>query len=299
MLESCLVENHRRQMDYAKQVSFVAWRHILDISLHECFDRLPRGEREYITLDILQSLPSFLSRAETTPFIATLLAELILSLSTKLREDRHHQLVLQSTINDAFAASLPVDRVHTIFRSIIQCTVRSGMSERFRGNLYAALTNFIHLVTASAESDSPSTAGTSSKDLSFMADESTRDSSILALSVQRTNVVKRTALESGTLNIINSFVERLVPTVCRDAADGSEVWKTVAFTFLDALVQLSRLEKAHRVLAVMAREGYLKNFVHSIKSADRDMMVMLKPDPGKTQLLQNNTHAYNSHLQTT
>ncbi|KAG8908999.1 hypothetical protein FRB99_000102 [Tulasnella sp. 403] len=287
VVDSCSVENHRRLVQHAKEVSFVAWRHVLDISLLECFDRLPRGRREHLTLDILQALSSFLSRSSPSPAIVVLLAEVVLSLSTKLREDRHHQLIIQSTVDDSYAASLPLDRIHSIFRGILQCILQSGTSERFRGNLYAALTNIIHLVMSdSAQEHSPKVDGTghklSERSLSFIADEPSRDADSLLFGrsvSSRGSQVKRTALESGTLNIVNKFVDRIVPVVCRDAADGSEVWKTVAFTFLDALVQLSRVEKEHHVLRVMAREGFLKNFVHSLKSADADMMAVLKPDP--------------------
>ncbi|KAG8950572.1 hypothetical protein FRC04_007391 [Tulasnella sp. 424] len=281
VLESCMVENHRRQIEHAREVSFTAWRHVLDISLHECFDVLPHGQREHLILDILQALPAYLARANVSANTAMLLAEVVLSLSTKLREDRHKQLILQSTVDDSFAASLPVERIHAIFRSIVNAVLRSGTSERFRGNLYAAMTNFIHLVTADAgATESTTTPGsTLNKTISFLVDDARRDINSLALSTGRQTVVKRTALESGTLSIVNMFVDRLVPQACRDAADGSEVWKTVAFTFLDALVQLSRTEKAHRVLNVMAREGFLKNFVHSLKSSDADLLTVLKPEP--------------------
>ncbi|KAG8983033.1 hypothetical protein FRB90_006360 [Tulasnella sp. 427] len=281
VLESCLVENHRRQIEHAREISFIAWRHVLDISLHECFDVLPHGQREHLILDILQALPAYLARANVSATTSMLLAEMVLSLSTKLREDRHKQLILQSTVDDTFAASLPVERIHAIFRSIVNSVLRSGTSERFRGNLYAAMTNFIHLVTADAGAAESSTApgAAVNKTISFLVDDTRRDSNSLALSTSRQQVVKRTALESGTLSIVNMFVDRLVPLACRDAADGSEVWKTVSFTFLDALVQLSRTEKAHRVLSVMAREGFLKNFVHSLKSADADLLTVLKPEP--------------------
>ncbi|KAG8893743.1 hypothetical protein FRC01_013379, partial [Tulasnella sp. 417] len=281
VLESCMVENHRRQIEYAREVSFVAWRHVLDIALHECFDVLPHGQREHLILDILQALPAYLARANVSAATAMLLAEVVLSLSTKLREDRHRQLILQSTVDDSFAASLPVERIHAIFRSIVNSALRSGTSERFRGNLYAAMTNFIHLVTADAGATESSTTpgSTINKTISLLVDDSRRDINSLALSTGRQTIVKRTALESGTLSIVNMFVDRLVPLACRDAADGSEVWKTVSFTFLDALVQLSRTEKAHRVLNVMAREGFLKNFVHSLKSSDADLQTVLKPEP--------------------
>ncbi|KAG8996360.1 hypothetical protein FRB93_000744 [Tulasnella sp. JGI-2019a] len=284
VLDSCVRENHERQIERARAKSFEAWTRVLDVTLHESFDRLPLERRELITLDILQALATFLSRTSVSLAIAQLLAESILTLTTVLRADRHHQEVVQSTVDDAFAASLPVDRVHSAFRSIVQCVAQNGTSEAVRGNLYSSLTNFIHLVTA--EDNTETQLGSTSDNLklsrtfSLIADDHHSDLSFLGSStVRRAPIVTRAALESGTLAIINMFAERFVPVICKDAVDGSDLWKTVTFTYLDALIQLSRTEKAHQVLAVMAREGYLKNFMQSIKTADSQIMGVLKPDP--------------------
>ncbi|KAG8875052.1 hypothetical protein FRB98_008117 [Tulasnella sp. 332] len=284
VLDSCVRENHDRQIERARARSFEAWTHVLDVTLHESFDRLPLERRELITLDILQAIATFLSRASVSLFIAQSLAETILTLTTVLRADRHHQAVVQSTVDDAFAASLPVDRVHAAFRSIVQCVAQNGMSETVRGNLYASLTNFIHLVTAEDHAETPfgSTADNLnlSRTFSLIADDHHGDLSFLGSSTaKRAPVVTRTALESGTLAILSMFAERFVPVICKDGVDGSDLWKTVTFTYLDALIQLSRTEKTHQVLTVMTREGYLKNFVQSVKTADSQMMGVLKPDP--------------------
>jgi nuclear pore complex protein Nup205 len=76
-------------------------------------------------------------------------------------------------------------------------------------------------------------------------------------------------------------MERLIATISRDAIDGSEVWKTVAFMLLDSLVQLSGLEKQHVVLSALVRHGILTNFVRGIKESDLRLQSVLKPDPGE------------------
>jgi nuclear pore complex protein Nup205 len=75
-------------------------------------------------------------------------------------------------------------------------------------------------------------------------------------------------------------MERLVTTISRDAIDGTEVWKTVAFMLLDATVQLSSLERQHSVLSALSRHGVLSNFVRGIKDSDSRLQGVLKPDPG-------------------
>ena len=50
---------------------------------------------------------------------------------------------------------------------------------------------------------------------------------------------------------------------------------------LDALVQLSGLEKQHGFLAALTRHGILSNFVRGVKESDSRLLSVLKPDPGK------------------
>jgi nuclear pore complex protein Nup205 len=55
--------------------------------------------------------------------------------------------------------------------------------------------------------------------------------------------------------------------IARDTIDGTEVWKMIAFMLLDAIVQLSGLEKRHVVLSALTHHGpgatgsVLSNFV--------------------------------------
>jgi nuclear pore complex protein Nup205 len=75
-------------------------------------------------------------------------------------------------------------------------------------------------------------------------------------------------------------LERLVTIISRDAIDGSEVWKTVAFMLLDSLAQLCRSEKSRMLLTSLVRYGILSNFVQGLKEAESQMQFVLKPDPG-------------------
>jgi nuclear pore complex protein Nup205 len=74
--------------------------------------------------------------------------------------------------------------------------------------------------------------------------------------------------------------ERLVATVSRDATDGTEVWKTVAYMLLDCLINLSRDDKHGNILLTLVRHGFLGVFVQDIKDSDRRLQSILKPEPG-------------------
>ena len=89
------------------------------------------------------------------------------------------------------------------------------------------------------------------------------------------------ALELGGLAVLKPVIDHLVTTIARDAIDGTEVWKMIAFMLLDAIVQLSSLEKQHVVLSALTRHGVLLNFVRSLKDSDSRLQSVLKPDPGE------------------
>ena len=284
ILESCAVENHRREVSHARAGGFQAWRHLLDLALTKCFDRLPLDRRENMLFDLLHVLPTAIRSSNIEEPTAILLSETILSSITKLREDRRHQAILQSMGGDSESGSLPAERLFNILRNILEGILDNNHVELVRGNLYAALINLIHLVRSSLISKvsnevevNPFTASLSmsmSRDLSVSMRKS--PSVTPSVSGERSG----STLEVGCLTVMKPMMERLVTTISRDAIDGTEVWKTVAFMLLDATVQLSSLERQHSVLSALNRHGVLSNFVRGIKDSDSRLQGVLKPDPG-------------------
>jgi nuclear pore complex protein Nup205 len=269
LLESCVRENNRREIEHAKSMGFEAWRRVINISLSKCFDRLPIDGREGILFDLLQEVPPVIRRPSLGIASATLLSEVTVMLITKLREDRSQRILVQSLTeeNDSTATSLPEDRSHKLLSSLVECVFTPGMPEVVRGNLYASIINHLQLVQTIAK--------TRRRD-SLVHDDLEEE----PLFGSSTDMQAYSSLEIGCINIVNTQAERLIPVICRDAIDGSEVWKTVAFTLLDSLVRLSRIQRQHRILHLLARGGYLSNFCVGFKEADEDLQAVLNPEPG-------------------
>ncbi|KAF8523808.1 nucleoporin Nup186/Nup192/Nup205 [Gautieria morchelliformis] len=292
ILTSCTIENNRRQVEYAKGVGFESWKKLLDICLAKGFYRLPQGRRESILFDLIQIVPPAICRSSTQQYTAIILSEVMLSLVTMLRGDRQQQLTLQSTFDDTRTASLPVDRLKILLKSVLNCLAGSGKAELIRGNLYASLVNYFHLVEDARQGNDLEFLGS---ELSFSHAMSFSGSSSISrdelgeeaagpFTIGRSHE-KRSELEVSTLAILNKDVEGLVSILSTDAIDGTEVWRTVSFTLLDSLVGLSRLERPHRVLDLLARKGYLHNFVQGIKDADFELQQVLRPDPDNLNTL--------------
>lgn len=291
ILESCAVENHRREVIYSTASGYKSWRRMLDMTLMKCFGRLPHDRRENMLFDILHVLPAIIRSADVQESTAVLLSEAILSSITKLREDRHQQVIIQSAGGDTDAGSLPVERLKSHLRSLLECILDNNRLELVRGNLYAALVNYLHLV-ASTRLDAETSTGrvgglaislswsTSYEDINSNDNQSSFGSTSQVGGLRGGLRTAISALESGTLAVMSSIADRLIATIARDAIDGTEVWKTVAFTCLDSLVHLARLEKPQQVLVALGRHGILANFVRGLKEADVRLQGVLKPDPG-------------------
>jgi len=258
ILESCAIENHRRKVSHARIGAFESWRRMLDLALTKCFDRLPHEKRENMLFDLLHVLPTAIRSRNVEESTCILLSEVVLSSITKLREDRQQHLLLQTMNVDSEADSLPAERLYNILRAILEGILENSHVELVRGNLYAALINFINLIQSPPEAKSPRL---------FVASEKP--------------TALGSALELGCLAVMKPVLEKLIGVVSRDAIDGSEVWKSIAFMLLDAVVQLSSLERQHVVLSSLNRQGILSNFVQSLKELDSRLQAVLKPDPGK------------------
>ncbi|KAF8760740.1 Nucleoporin [Rhizoctonia solani] len=249
LLECCALENNRR-----------------------CFDSLPDEHREMILFDVVQALPPvILSAAE--PETAIYLCETLLSLVAKLRDDRHHQVVLQSIVDDPVAATLPPERLNALLGAIMDCVLQPGTTERQRGNLYSArcitsnlrsrLKREVHENTPSSVNRNQNSPNPSLNSPNPDWNTSAANAVVLFGSSPNPTTGRRSGLESSTLLVLNKFVDRLVPLVCRDAIDGSDVWKTIAFTFFGVAGQGVEDEKAHR----------------SVAESEDQILAVLKPDP--------------------
>lgn len=298
ILESCAVENHRRQVHDAMVKGYESWRNLLDMALVKCFNYLPQERRESMLFDLLHVLPTILKSPNVQQSTAMLLSEVLLSTITKLREDRQHQAIIQSDNGELDSASLPSERLYTLLHSTLESALDSSRNQFVRGNLYATLVNYLHLITNGKKrlQEDLSQKQLSLSSLSLSPDRDDLDfggGKQVALSTRQSSA----SLVSGSVAIIRTVIEKLVETIARDAIDGTEVWKTVAFILLDSLVYMCRTEKQSSILTALARHGILSNFVHGLKESDVRLQGVLKPDPGRSSLCPANRSSSLSCLQ--
>lgn len=278
IVENLVVENHRREIQFARYHALRAWRSVLDITLTKALHLLTANGRHSLLLDLMIAILPPIAAQETDQSISELLSGAAVLLMTKLRDEGAR---LAAAEPDLAPADSP-ERLHNILTAILQAILQPGVSPVVRGNLYAVFLNYMQY-SARLGPSSPASTRLLVEDGSVMGDAPTFDGGSTLGGGRRS---RRNDLESGNFGILQGTIDRLLPVVCRDAASGHEVWRTVAFTALDALVAAAEEGRAvSKVLSILSKQGYLQSFVASLKDAEADLQEALKPDPGTSALL--------------
>ncbi|EKM52358.1 uncharacterized protein PHACADRAFT_164266 [Phanerochaete carnosa HHB-10118-sp] len=282
VLESCATENHRRKVLHSTAGCYESWRRLLDMTLTKCFDRIPQDRREGLLFDLLHVLPTILRSPNISEATTGVLAEAILSTITKLREDKLLQSLVR-TGEPSNSGTLPAERLFSLLRSLLDCIVETNRHELVRGNLYAAVVNYMHLIADTRPGGGTVLSSSLSKTQPAWMDDPLGGVGHHADSWMQPE--SASSLVNGSLSIFKPLMENLVSLVSRDAIDGTDVWKTVAFTLLDSLVRLSQAERQPAVITAMSRSGFTRGFISGVKGSDLQLQAVLKPDPDELNSL--------------
>lgn len=282
IVETLVVENHRREIQAARYLALKSWRNLLDIVLAKSFRFLPSEGLQTLLLDLITAILPPLAAQEMDAAISELLSGAAVLLSTKLRDEGVSVLYVESGEK---VQSVSPGRLHSILRLVLQAILQPGVSPVVRGNLYTVVLNYIQY-SAKVAALSPSLAKNladvdpDSASIASLNDDLLSLDGMSTVGGTRRKGSKRNALESGNLTIFASALDRLLPIICRDAAVGHEVWRTVAFTVLDAIVAVAEEGKAiSKVLSILTKQGYLTSFVNAFKDMEAELQAALQPDP--------------------
>ncbi|KAJ3096184.1 hypothetical protein HDU97_006167 [Phlyctochytrium planicorne] len=251
------------------------WCQIVQVTLAHSFDLLPAELREEKLYELLANLFPKINAPDTANDFVELAANVILSLLSRLRSDRVYQSILQSALTMADpshqALRLPADSLQqVVLRGLLDGIVRSGSSSTLRANYYGGLISFLHY-TNPDDLESRDRGGGVEKDhssTSFFA---------AAQNEENRNASYRTSLVLGNLSVINSYGDRLLEILCKDASDGPILLKTVSFSVLDSLCCLSSHEKPNRIVHFMTQRNYLNDFVRNLtKREDKAIQNLLR-----------------------
>nr|KAJ3421288.1 hypothetical protein HK105_004009 [Polyrhizophydium stewartii] len=246
--------NETHKLSNARFEIATAWGQLVLVATLECVEMIPAELRELRIFELLSGLLQKLSRGGTAMPIGKALSEVVTALMSRLHLDSRAQGIFKGMPVSMDPGKLDSWQ-HTILRGIIDGMLVPGTSLAMRGNYYSALITYAQYVSPyDAAASPPNAAG-------LVGD--TAGGAVLSS--------KRFL---ASLSIINSYGDRLIETICRDASDGELVWQTVAYAALASLCNLCNLEgvargaKFNPILDFLVRRNFLGHFVQTIKAVD-------------------------------
>ncbi|KAI9495748.1 nucleoporin Nup186/Nup192/Nup205 [Zychaea mexicana] len=251
ILEALVADNHKREIANGKVHCLRAWKQVVQVTLSECFDNFPFETREKIIYDLLSALlPKMKKAAGADVHFLKGFSEVILTLLTRLREDKLRQEVLAANPTASVESTrLPDEKLRFIFNGILACTQEEGTTIAVRGDMYTALVNFLRYVDHSKNE--------------FGATIQKRPYS----DIQKQFI--------DTISVNDKFLDML----CTDATDGLSIWKTTAYVAVDALYVLSSQMRNDAILSFFVKKNFLRYSIDMLRREDVKLLNFLEqPD---------------------
>jgi hypothetical protein len=89
-------------------------------------------------------------------------------------------------------------------------------------------------------------------------------------------------LRRATVSVL-ATKDRFLSTLCRDAMDDRDVWKTECFALLGGIVSICHTQRERQILSPISANGFLALFVASIKDREIALSECLGPDFGESR----------------
>ncbi|KAL1406935.1 hypothetical protein Q8F55_006347 [Vanrija albida] len=187
ILRRLAMKNRETEISIAKGSFLQAWLEALKVSLAMLFHTVSEDRQEILLFELLDEILNRLT-ADLAPGVLEILAEAVLVALT----------TLVSVLSVIDSSNLPVDRLSSTLAKIVDAVIRPGTTENARGNLYAAVSQYLQLVPED----------------------------------------KQSPLHRVTVTALGARKDRFVSVLCRDAMDMRDVWKTECYSLLASVVSL-------------------------------------------------------------
>ncbi|XP_048578619.1 nuclear pore complex protein Nup205 isoform X2 [Nematostella vectensis] len=269
ILSNVVQRNMVRESLQAKKDAFESWRQVIEVALATCpGDILLQDVKQAVILETLQDLLMKIAQEDALQELTSPVSGVIMMLMTHLRHctNRGNMTTPTSTLHTStqdrsFAVSrgnVPSGPLFAVLRGIIEVVLRSGGGlQRVRANLYTALLYFMQIVQ---KPDDPKDTGVLEGVLSQPGQ----------------------SWDLGTLSVLSSYGEPFMEMLCRDACDGHDIGRMLAFSLLNAIVNV---DWQKRWLTYFSMKGFLATIVEGLSQEDEALQTMLYPSPGSLKAL--------------
>lgn len=256
ILKRLMGENRHRDISYGRLHCLRAWKQVVEITISDCFESFTFEARERIIYDLLNVLlPKLQSDTGLHVDILKGLSQVVLSLLTRLREDKRRQAILQVTppmFTTSSGAKLPVDALRTVFTMIVNCIRKEKASPGVRSTMYSALVNLLQYIAPDEGDDANGNDGLQE--------------------LLRTQIVQL---------FHDNTDKSLLGIMCKDARDGADDYKTTAYAALEAIYVLLAEKGRSEMLRLLVRNAFLKYASEDIESSNGMLLHIVEDRDGK------------------
>ncbi|XP_076634374.1 nuclear pore complex protein Nup205 [Colletes latitarsis] len=260
ILMHALKRNQTKSLSYA-MVKFVeGWCQTTEIFFCIATNQLlPTPQKQNLLLNLSHDLLQKMTSCEALNEIKTLVSGTVLMLLVNLRNS-----FIAQTDGECFPSSPSNTTMMKIILShILQWILNAGASsQKVITHLYAALLNFLCVVGLEKSE--------SANFVDFMY------VSQLDSTVNRIMPVQERSHRYATIQVINSFGNKLMDILCQDCSGGHDVCKMLALSCLDKILEL---DYDNAWIIYLASRGYLKHMIDSLLESDSMLRSMLQPEP--------------------
>lgn len=221
--------------------------------------QLPAAQRQNLLLNLTHDLLQKMTSCEALNEIKTLVSGTVLILLVNLK----NSFVLQSDGESLFSSPSSTMTMKIILNHILQWILNSeASSQKVRTHLYGAFLNFLCVV------------GLEKSEAANVMDS--MYVSQLDNSLYRALPMQERSHRYATIQVINSFGDKLMDILCHNCSGGHDVCKMLALSCLDKILEL---DCDNDWVIYLASRGYLKHMIDSLLESDSLLRCILQPDP--------------------
>ncbi|KAI8342800.1 nucleoporin Nup186/Nup192/Nup205 [Chlamydoabsidia padenii] len=238
ILQSLVVENHVREIVHGRVHCLRAWKQVVQVAVTECFDYFPSENRQSIIYALMMAiLPKMLPGEGFDSEILKALSELVCTLMIQLRGKNQAALTLD-TVSTSYG--LPDGKVVQLFVGILDTIQETSTTIQVRGDMYTALVNLLQYIQQ-----------------------------------HHPQISNSTKVEKQLVKLLSNRYESVLDTICNDSCDGFGIWRTTAFTALNALYILTDHVDDTIFLSLLVKRNFLRYSVDMIRNDDSAMLKIL------------------------
>ncbi|XP_015437723.1 PREDICTED: nuclear pore complex protein Nup205 [Dufourea novaeangliae] len=260
ILTHALRRNQTKLLSYATVKFVEGWCQTTEMLFCVASNQqLQTSQKQNLLLNLSHDLLQKMTSCEALSEIKTLVSGTVLILLVNLRNS-----FITQTDSESFPSSPSNTTMMKIILShILQWILNAGASsQKVVTHLYAALLNFLCVV------------GLEKSESTNIID--TMYVSQLDSTVNRVMPVQERSHRYATIQVINSFGNKLMDILCHNCSGGHDVCKMLALSCLDKILEL---DYDNAWILYLTSRGYLKHMIDGLLESDNMLRSMLQPEP--------------------